>query len=169
MQENNVCVKELLANNGRMEPVIGFDIDLDAISLEIERMDDLTVTRSVVATRVEETTRVVIDDCPELLDIGRTPVEKVAMHLSFLRAEMEAAPHVTIKPEELTKYVKQRYGVLLDNVTKLLRKKMKVMCKSDADINWVAAAELEKRGFVVTYDKTKNVVSVAVFNSAIIV
>lgn len=159
MQENNVCVKELLAKNGRMEPSLDFDIDLEFISKEIQRME----------APVAASNKIVIDDCPELLDFGRTPAEKVAMHLSFLRSEMEASPTVTLKPEELTKYAKVRYGVLLDNVNKLLRKKVKVMCKSDADINWQAAEELEKRGFVVTYDKTKNVVSVAVFNSAIIV
>ncbi len=161
MQENNVCVKELLANNGRMEPSLDFDInlDLDFISQEIQRME----------APVKVGNKIVIDDCPEILDFGRTPAEKVAMHLGFLKAEMEASPNVTLKPEELTKYAKGRYGVLLDNVNKLLRKKVKVMCKSDADINWQAAAELEKRGFVVTYDKTKNTVSVAVYNSAIVV
>lgn len=161
MQENNLCVKELLSKNGRMEPSLDFDInlDLDFISQEIQHME----------APVKVGSKIIIDDCPELLDFGRTPAEKVAMHLGFLKAEMESAPHVSIPPAELTKHARRRYGVLLDNVTKLLRKKIKVMCKSDADIDWQAAAELEKRGFVVTYDKVNNTVSVAVYNSAIVV
>lgn len=124
--------------------------------------DELSIDELELAELMEReaTPRLLIDDCPQVLNGKRNAVEKVIMHLDFLREDTSRYP--TMAPKHLTAYVASQYGDLKTNLRD-------VLYTDSLAVNWKVAEQLEKRGYTVYHDRKLNVSKIVVGSSLLYV
>jgi hypothetical protein len=111
-----------------------------------------------------------INDCPELTTPPSSKLGKVTQHLSFLRIELERLPKMSGRV--LTAYVSRNYGTLLSSLESCLRNSEKVDVTtgfSASKINYESADWLDRMGYPVLYDKSRDILTVQVGNSGLFV